>query len=156
MDDDSWSFGLNGIPWIVSAEIFPGALRNFSGTFAALIQWAIQFAITKALPYIFTSFGYGTWFFFASWMLVASTWSFFFLPETKGLTIAQMDVILYVKLAILLLKKKTWTLTHFLLQWLQLRGTSWDPPYVHHNQAYTTGSRHGYDRAGQDENCRTC
>ncbi|EMR70048.1 hypothetical protein MGN70_003506 [Eutypa lata] len=88
-----WSFGLNGIPWIVSAEIFPGALRNFSGTFAALIQWAIQFAITKALPYIFTSFGYGTWFFFASWMLVASTWSFFFLPETKGLTIAQMDVI---------------------------------------------------------------
>lgn len=103
MDDDSWSFGLNGIPWIVSAEIFPGALRNFSGTFAALIQWAIQFAITKALPYIFTSFGYGTWFFFASWMLVASTWSFFFLPETKGLTIAQMDVILYVKLAILLL-----------------------------------------------------
>ncbi|KAI5865417.1 general substrate transporter [Durotheca rogersii] len=88
-----WSFGLNGIPWIVSAEIFPGALRNFSGTFAALIQWLIQFVITKALPYIFSSFGYGTWFFFAAWMLVASTWAFFMLPETKGLTIDQMDVI---------------------------------------------------------------
>jgi uncharacterized membrane protein len=35
----SWSFGLNGIPWIVSAEIFPGALRNMSGTWAALCQW---------------------------------------------------------------------------------------------------------------------
>ncbi|KAF9894158.1 hypothetical protein FE257_009131 [Aspergillus nanangensis] len=34
-----WSFGLNGIPWIVSAEIFPGALRNLSGTWAALCQW---------------------------------------------------------------------------------------------------------------------
>ncbi|RYP06514.1 hypothetical protein DL764_003108 [Monosporascus ibericus] len=88
-----WSFGLNGIPWIVSAEIFPGVLRNFSGTFAAFIQWAVQFALTKALPYIFTAFGYGTWFFFASWMLVASIWAFFFLPETKGLTLAQMDVI---------------------------------------------------------------
>ncbi|RYP15899.1 hypothetical protein DL765_005433 [Monosporascus sp. GIB2] len=88
-----WSFGLNGIPWIVSAEIFPGVLRNFSGTFAAFIQWAVQFALTKALPYIFTAFGYGTWFFFASWMLVASLWAFFFLPETKGLTLAQMDVI---------------------------------------------------------------
>ncbi|RYP70418.1 hypothetical protein DL771_005459 [Monosporascus sp. 5C6A] len=88
-----WSFGLNGIPWIVSAEIFPGVLRNFSGTFAAFIQWAVQFALTKALPYIFTAFGYGTWFFFASWMLVASMWAFFFLPETKGLTLAQMDVI---------------------------------------------------------------
>ena len=53
--------------------------------------------MTKALPYIFTSFGYGTWFFFASWMLLASTWAFFMLPETKGLTLAQMDIILYVK-----------------------------------------------------------
>lgn len=35
----SWSFGLNGIPWIVSAEIFPGALRNITGTYAALVQW---------------------------------------------------------------------------------------------------------------------
>lgn len=34
-----WSFGLNGIPWIVSAEIFPGALRVYSGTWAALVQW---------------------------------------------------------------------------------------------------------------------
>ncbi|PNS17048.1 Hexose transporter 2 [Sphaceloma murrayae] len=88
-----WSFGLNGIPWIVSAEIFPGALRNLTGTYAALVQWAVQFIITKALPYIFTSFGYGTWFFFASWMLTATVWSFFFLPETKGVTIDQMDLI---------------------------------------------------------------
>ncbi|EON99704.1 putative quinate permease protein [Phaeoacremonium minimum UCRPA7] len=88
-----WSFGLNGIPWIVSGEIFPGALRNLSGTWAALVQWAIQFPITKALPYIFSSFGYGTWYFFASWMLVATAWAFFLLPETKGLTIDQMDII---------------------------------------------------------------
>ncbi|KAK2001126.1 quinate transporter [Colletotrichum falcatum] len=88
-----WSFGLNGIPWIVSAEIFPGALRNFTGTYAALVVWATQFAITKAMPYIFSSFGYGTWFFFASWMIVATAWAYFFLPETKGLTMDQMDVI---------------------------------------------------------------
>lgn len=35
----SWSFGLNGIPWIVSAEIFPGALRTLTGTYAACVQW---------------------------------------------------------------------------------------------------------------------
>jgi tellurite resistance protein TehA-like permease len=71
-------------------------LRNFSGTGAALIQWSTQFAITKALPYIFSSFGYGTWYFFAAWMIVAAVWAFFLLPETKGLTIEQMDLILYV------------------------------------------------------------
>lgn len=78
----------------MSAEIFPGAMRNFTGTFAALVQWLMQFVITKAMPYIFSSFGYGTWFFFASWMVLASVWAFFFLPETKGLTIDQMDLVL--------------------------------------------------------------
>ncbi|KAL5375776.1 hypothetical protein PMIN06_005039 [Paraphaeosphaeria minitans] len=86
-----WSFGLNGIPWVVSAEIFPGALRVFSGTWAALVQWAIQFPVTKALPYIFTSFGFGTWYFFAGWMLLATVWAYFLLPETKALTLDQMD-----------------------------------------------------------------
>ncbi|KAL4899830.1 hypothetical protein BDW74DRAFT_188860, partial [Aspergillus multicolor] len=86
-----WSFGLNGIPWIVSAEIFPGALRNLTGTWAALVQWLIQFVITKALPYIFNSLGYRTWFFFAGWMLLATVWSFFLLPETKGRTLDEMD-----------------------------------------------------------------
>ncbi|CAI7580203.1 hypothetical protein N7533_009886 [Penicillium manginii] len=88
-----WSFGLNGIPWIVSAEIFPGALRNFSGTWAALVQWLTQFIISKCLPYIFKSLGYGTWFFFASILIIATIWAFFLLPETKGLTIEQMDMI---------------------------------------------------------------
>ncbi|RKL16592.1 Quinate permease [Fusarium oxysporum] len=87
-----WSFGLNGIPWIVSAEIFPGALRTLTGTYAACVQWLTQFAITKALPYIFKSFGYGTWFFFACWMITATVWAFFFLPETKGKTLEEMDV----------------------------------------------------------------
>ncbi|KAF4121909.1 Sugar (and other) transporter [Geosmithia morbida] len=88
-----WSFGLNGIPWIVSAEIFPGALRNLTGTYAAMVQWLVQFAITKALPYIFSSFGYGTWFFFACWMMIACIWAFFFLPETKGRTLDDLDEI---------------------------------------------------------------
>jgi hypothetical protein len=88
-----WSFGLNGIPWIVSAEIFPGSLRVLTGTYAALCQWLVQFIMTKALPYIFSSFGYGTWFFFAAWMLVATVWTYLFMPETKGLTVDQMDAL---------------------------------------------------------------
>jgi hypothetical protein len=53
-----------------------------------------QFVITKALPYMFESFGYGVWFFFACWMLIATVWAFVFLPETKGKTLEDFDVIL--------------------------------------------------------------
>ncbi|KAK7730983.1 hypothetical protein SLS63_005653 [Diaporthe eres] len=88
-----WSFGLNGIPWIVSAEIFPGALRTITGTWTACCNWLTQFIITKSLPYIFTSMGYGTWFFFGTWLLIAMVWAFFFLPETKGVSIDQMDLL---------------------------------------------------------------
>lgn len=40
--------------------------------------------------------GYGTWFFFGTWLLIAMAWAFFFLPETKGVSIDQMDLLLYV------------------------------------------------------------
>lgn len=38
-----------------------------------------------------TSLGYGTYFFFASLMVLMGTWAFFFVPETKGLTLEDMD-----------------------------------------------------------------
>lgn len=57
-----------------------------------MVQWLTQFAITKALPYIFKSFAFGTWYFFATWMIIAAIWAFVFLPETKGKTLEEMDI----------------------------------------------------------------
>lgn len=38
-----------------------------------------------------TSLGYGTYFFFASLMILMGIWSFFCVPETKGLSLEDMD-----------------------------------------------------------------
>lgn len=38
-----------------------------------------------------TSLGYGTYFFFASLMILMGIWAFFFIPETKGLSLEDMD-----------------------------------------------------------------
>lgn len=41
--------------------------------------------------YMITSLGYGTYFFFASMMILMGIWSFFCVPETKGLSLEEMD-----------------------------------------------------------------
>ena len=51
----AWSFGANGLPWIISAEIFPAGLRSISGPFAGMSVWLWTFIVTKALPSMFTS-----------------------------------------------------------------------------------------------------
>ncbi|CZR68507.1 related to quinate transport protein [Phialocephala subalpina] len=86
-----WSFGANGLPWIISSEIFPSSLRSISGPFAAMSVWLWTYVVTKALPSMYTSMGYGVYIFFASTLVCASVYAFFFIPETKGLRIDQMD-----------------------------------------------------------------
>lgn len=38
-----------------------------------------------------TGLGYGTYFLFASFMVLMGFWAFFFIPETKGLSLEDMD-----------------------------------------------------------------
>jgi len=86
-----WSFGANGLPWIISAEIFPTSLRSISGPFAGMSVWLWTYVVTKALPSMYTSMGYGVYIFFASCLICASIYAFFFIRETKGLRVDQMD-----------------------------------------------------------------
>jgi len=51
----TWSFGANGLPWIVSAEIFPSSLRSISGPWAGMSVWLWTYVVTKALPSMYTS-----------------------------------------------------------------------------------------------------
>ncbi|KAF7136977.1 hypothetical protein CNMCM5793_006681 [Aspergillus hiratsukae] len=87
----TWSFGANGLPWIISAEIFPSSLRSISGPFASMSVWLWTYVVTKALPSMYTSMGYGVYIFFATCLICASVYAFIFIHETKGLRIDQMD-----------------------------------------------------------------
>ncbi|KAF2475048.1 MFS quinate transporter-like protein QutD [Lindgomyces ingoldianus] len=87
----TWSFGANGLPWIISAEIFPSSLRSISGPWAGMSVWLWTFVVTKALPSMYTSMGYGVYVFFATCLVGASIYAYFFIHETKGLRMDQMD-----------------------------------------------------------------
>lgn len=105
----AWSFGANGLPWIISAEIFPSSLRSISGPWAGMSVWLWTFVVTKALPSMFsgkcqiiayltrdltdwgTGMGFGVYIFFASMLILASIYAWFFIHETKGVRMDQMD-----------------------------------------------------------------
>jgi sugar porter (SP) family MFS transporter len=87
----SWSFGANGLPWIISAEIFPSSLRSISGPFAAASVWIWTLVVTKCLPQMYTSMRWGVYVFFATSLICASIYAFFFIHDTKGLRMDQMD-----------------------------------------------------------------
>ncbi|PPJ54681.1 hypothetical protein CBER1_05983 [Cercospora berteroae] len=89
----TWSFGANGLPWIISAEIFPASLRSISGPWAGMSVWLWTFVVTKALPSMYTSMGYGVYIFFASMLVLSSIYAVFFIHETKGLRPDQMDAL---------------------------------------------------------------
>jgi hypothetical protein len=53
--------------------------------------WLWTFIVTKSLPEMYTSMGYGVYVFFASCLVLASIYAYFFIHETKGLRMDQMD-----------------------------------------------------------------
>ena len=89
----TWSFGANGLPWIISAEIFPSSLRSISGPWAGMSVWLWTFIVTKALPSMYTGMGYGVYVFFASMLVLAAIYAWFFIHETKGLRPDQIDAL---------------------------------------------------------------
>ncbi|KAF1846053.1 general substrate transporter [Cucurbitaria berberidis CBS 394.84] len=87
----AWSFGANGLPWIISSEIFPASLRSISGPWAAASVWIWTLIVTKSLPQMYTSMGWGVYVFFATMLICASIYAFLFIHDTKGLRMDQMD-----------------------------------------------------------------
>ncbi|KAL5335450.1 general substrate transporter [Aspergillus crustosus] len=84
-----WSFGGNGLPWIVAAEIFPARLRPITGAFAASLQWLFSFILTLVFPYMIDSAvsANGTFFFFSALCFLTAVFTFIWVPETKAVPI---------------------------------------------------------------------
>lgn len=80
-----------GVPWILSSECVPLNIRATSATFGAASQWLFNLAITKATPYMITSIGAGTFFFYGSCVVVGAVYVWFYVPETRGIPLEEIS-----------------------------------------------------------------
>ncbi|KAF7590010.1 hypothetical protein BBP40_003398 [Aspergillus hancockii] len=77
--------------WTLVSEIFPLSIRAKGASIGAFSNWINNFAIAFFVPPMLDSWAWGTYIFFAVFLLVGIFWVWFFLPETKNATLEEMD-----------------------------------------------------------------
>jgi MFS family permease len=88
-----YGFSWNGIPWIFASEVLPNRVRTLGMMCAVCMQWLAQFIVVYSLPYMVTRITYGTFIFFGTCTVVAFFFAYFFVPETKGVPLEDMDLL---------------------------------------------------------------
>ncbi|KAG2174486.1 hypothetical protein INT44_006749 [Umbelopsis vinacea] len=88
-----YEFSWGPIVWIVCSEIYPTRIRAMCLSLTTAINWAMNATIAKATPVMLANITYGTYFLFGSFAVVMGVFVYFFLPETRGRSLEQMDEI---------------------------------------------------------------
>ncbi|KAL4769114.1 general substrate transporter [Aspergillus nidulans var. acristatus] len=79
------------VSWTLVSEIFPLSIRSKGAAFGASSNWLNNFAVAFYTPDMFDMWAFGTYIWFAGFLTVGIFWVWFFLPETKGTTLEEMD-----------------------------------------------------------------
>jgi hypothetical protein len=73
------------------AEIFPSSLRAKGMAYSTMSNWLNNFIIGLITPPLVQNTGYGTYVFFCVFCVFSFVWTWFFVPETNGRTLEEMD-----------------------------------------------------------------
>ncbi|CBX98280.1 hypothetical protein IAQ61_010377 [Plenodomus lingam] len=88
-----FSFGATWgpVPWAMPSEIFPSSLRAKGVALSTCSNWFNNFVIGLITPPLVQNTGYGAYTFFAVFCLLGLVFTWFFVPETTGKTLEEMD-----------------------------------------------------------------
>ncbi|KAH7115239.1 plastidic glucose transporter 4 [Dendryphion nanum] len=87
-----YSPGEGPVPFTYSAEAFPLHLRDVGMSFATATCWGFNFILSLTWPPLLRAFGpQGAFGWYAAWNLFGWVYCYFLLPETKNLTLEELD-----------------------------------------------------------------
>ncbi|PPJ59199.1 hypothetical protein CBER1_03038 [Cercospora berteroae] len=102
-----FAVGLLAIPWLLPAEYAPLAIRTKAASLASASNWIFTFLVVEITPVSIKSIGYKTYIYFAIFNACFLPLIYFFYPETRNLSLEQIDrlftgpkVVLHIKDAI--------------------------------------------------------
>ncbi|CAH6720721.1 hypothetical protein CLIB1444_04S06414 [[Candida] jaroonii] len=94
-----YSSGEGPVPFTYSAEAFPLYIRDLGMGFATATCWFFNFILAFTWPRLRNAFTVqGAFGFYAAWNIVGFFLVLLFLPETKGLTLEELDEVFGVSL----------------------------------------------------------
>lgn len=79
--------------WIIVAEIWPLSNRPYGIALGASSNWMNNFIVGQVTPDMISGISYGTYLIFGILTFMGAAFVWFFVPETKRLTLEEMDVI---------------------------------------------------------------
>lgn len=105
--------GMGPVPFTYSAEAFPIHVRDMGMSYATAVLWFFNFVLTITwfrMKEAFTTQGAFGW--YAGWCVILWLLVLFFVPETKGLTLEELDSVFSVtflqRMRKLRLRRKIW------------------------------------------------
>ncbi|KAI7938353.1 hypothetical protein MJO28_015273 [Puccinia striiformis f. sp. tritici] len=92
-----YSPGEGPVPFTYSAEAFPLYIRDFGMSYATAVCWFFNFVLAITFPMMLTAFKpQGAFGWYAGWCIIGWVAVFFILPETKALTLEELDYVFSV------------------------------------------------------------
>ncbi|KAJ6476545.1 general substrate transporter [Mycena vitilis] len=88
-----YSMGWGPLPWVYCADIFPTRTRHYGLAVASGSQWLWNFVQAKVTPSMITTLGYKIFLMFATINIGAMATFSLLIPETKGRSLEDMDII---------------------------------------------------------------
>lgn len=88
-----YSMGWGPLPWVYVSDIFPTRTRHYGLAVGSGSQWLWNFVVAKVTPTLEADLGFKLFMMFATINIGGMAVFSLFLPETKGRSLEEMDII---------------------------------------------------------------
>ncbi len=87
----SFAVAMGPVVWVVLAEIFPTRVRGAAMSIATVALWIACFLVTQLFPRMLEQLHGRAFFIYGAMCVVAVLFTVFFVPETKGKTLEEIE-----------------------------------------------------------------